>query len=410
MNSRQGSSSGQGRHGSTLSLGLNLLFAALLSYLPASLLSACTALPEPVRSEPPVVTVPHEPLAELPWINVHPARWYGNSQAACSITFDDGTLDQYLLSAPELEARGIRGTFFIITGPRAEGVWTDGKLERRLFSWDQVRDLHARGHEIASHTATHVDLKAHPQQAEAEIGMAHESLSRELSLPSHFSLGWPYWRSSPAANDQARRFHYAARAGGIQGISGLPGLGGSNGTVPDDYMRIGSRAILSTDTLAKLAPLFEEVHGNGGWFVPSFHGINDGLIQPMALGWEALNLETFRHLIDGLASYGFWFAPFGEVARYAIQRDMLELQIWQSEKGLRIHYSGKLDPAVFNHRLTLVIELPLAYRLKAIFDAETGKPLPFQPSRTASAVRYLVDLPPGDGTLHILACRDSLNL
>jgi peptidoglycan/xylan/chitin deacetylase (PgdA/CDA1 family) len=408
MTSRQESSSGYGRHGSALSLFLHLLVATLLVYVPALFLSACAAMPEPAPPEPPALALPPEPVAELPWINVQPARWYGNSQAACSITFDDGTLDQYLLAAPELEARGIRGTFFIITGPRAEGIWTDGKLERQLFSWDQVRDLHARGHEIASHTATHVDLKAYPQQAEAEIGMAYESLSRELSLFSHFSLGWPYWRSSPSANDQARKFHFAARAGGIQGSSGSPGLGGSNGTAPDDYMMIGSRAILSTDTLARLAPLFEEVHGNGGWFVPSFHGINDGLIPSMTLGWEALSLETYRELLDGLASYGFWFAPFGQVARYAIQRDMLELQIWQSEEGLRIHYSGKLDPAIFDHNLTLVIELPKGYRLGTIIDSGSGRLLSFQPGRSTSVRRYLMDLPPGDGTLHLLAYRESL--
>ncbi|MDX9959310.1 MAG: polysaccharide deacetylase family protein, partial [Spirochaetia bacterium] len=320
------------------------------------------------------------------------------------------TQDQYLHAAPELEARGIRGTYIIITGPREEGVWTDGTLDRQLFSWDQVRDLHARGHEIASHTATHVDLKAHPQQAEAEIAMAYENLSRELPRASHFSLGWPYWRSSPTASDQARRFHYAARAGGIQGISGSPGLGGPNGMAPVDYMMIGSRAILSTDNLARLAPLFEEVHGNGGWFVPSFHGINDGLIPSMALGWEALDLETFRELLDGLASYGFWFAPFGEVARYAMQRDTLELQIWQSKEGLRIHYSGRLDPAIFNHTLTLVIELPKGYLLQSVLDEESGKLLSFHVDGLSfsSTKSYLVELSPGNGTLLLQVNRQTL--
>ena len=39
------------------------------------------------------------PLVEE--ILLYPARWYGNRKAACSITFDDGTLDQFLLGAPE---------------------------------------------------------------------------------------------------------------------------------------------------------------------------------------------------------------------------------------------------------------------------------------------------------------------
>jgi len=352
--------------------------------------------------------VPYEPPEGLPWINAYPARWYADSQAACSITFDDGTLDQYLIAAPELDSRGIKGTFFIITGPRAEGVWQDGNLYRQLFNWDQTRDLHNRGHEIASHTANHMDLKAQPHLAETEIGKAYDSLRQELSMAYPFSLGWPYWRSSAVANEQARRFHYAARAGGIQGSSGSPGLGGANGKVLDDYMMIGSRAILSTDTMTKLTPVFDEVHANGGWLVPSFHGIDDGLVPAMALGWEALPLDTFRNLLDGLAGYGFWFAPFGEVARYAMQRDELKLEILRDGTRPRVRYSSRLDPSIFDHDLTLVIELPLAYHLDSVVDEESGELLSFQPDGQALARRYLVELPPGDGILLIQPYQESL--
>jgi peptidoglycan/xylan/chitin deacetylase (PgdA/CDA1 family) len=343
-----------------------------------------------------------------PWANAYPARWYGNSQAACSITFDDGTLDQYLLAAPELEARDMRGTFFIITGPRANGFWKDGNTNRLLFSWDQARELHDRGHEIASHTANHVDLRANPHLAEAEIGSAYKSLRQELSLSYLFSLGWPYWRSSPAASEQARRFHYAARAGGIHGATGSPHLAGVNGKSPVDYMMIGSRAILSTDTMAKLAPVFDEVHGNGGWLVPSFHGIDDGQIPNFALGWEALGLETFRSFLDGLSEYGFWFAPFGEVARYAMQRDGLRLETIQDDRELRIRYSSTLDPQIFSHNLTLVIELPLAYHLSRVVDEARGELLSFHQGEPGFIRHYLVELPAGDGSLLIQAYRESL--
>ncbi len=404
MTCGQGSASGlAGRRPATVH-ALAILLAAVL----AGFLSACAGLPKPEKPELPKIPVSPEQLVELPWIHAYPARWHGNSQAACSITFDDGTLDQYLLAAPELDARGIKGTFFIITGPREEGLWKDGTTDRQLFSWDQARDLQARGHEIASHTATHVDLKAHPHLAEAEIGKAYDSLRQELSLDKPFSLGWPYWRSSPAANEQARRFHYAGRAGGIQGSSGSPGLGGANGKALDDYMMIGSRAILSTETIAKLDPVFDEVYGNGGWFVPSFHGINDGLIPSTALGWEALELETFRSLLDGLAGYSFWLAPFGEVARYAMQRDELMLEILNDSAGLRIHYSSRLDPSIFNRSLTLVIELPFAYRLESIIEEDNGDLLAFQPDGQAFAKRYLVELPPGSGVLLVQVYRESL--
>jgi peptidoglycan/xylan/chitin deacetylase (PgdA/CDA1 family) len=390
------------RYGAALPhLALWILAAASLLYL----FSACASLPEPDRPVLPEIPGMKD---TLPWFSIYPARWYGNSQAACSITFDDGTLDQYLIAAPELDARDIKGTFFIITGPRADGYWQDGNTNRLLFSWDQARDLKNRGHEIASHTANHIDLRAHPQLAEIEIREAYETLRRELSLTYLFSLGWPYWRSSPTASEQARRFHYAARAGGIQGAAGSPQLGGAKGIVPEDYMMIGSRAILSTDTMAKLAPVFDEVHNHGGWLVPSFHGIDDGLIPTIGLGWEALRLETFQSLLDGLSGYGFWFAPFGTVAKYAMQREGMNLGIKQDGTSLILDYSSPLDPAIFNHKLTLVIELPLAFRLESVVDSQSGWPLSFQIEDPVFAKRYLVDLPPGAGTLLVTTCQEPL--
>ena len=66
------------------------------------------------------------------------------------LTFDDGVKDHLLVAAPELEKRGWRGVFCIIP------EWI-GKGENRL-TWDDVRELKRRGHEIANHTLSHADL------------------------------------------------------------------------------------------------------------------------------------------------------------------------------------------------------------------------------------------------------------
>ena len=349
-----------------------------------------------------------EILIDLPSIAVYPARWYKNYQAACSITFDDGTLDQFVVAAPELDARGIQGSFFIITGPRSEGVWKDGNLSRQLFSWDQARDLHSRGHEIASHTANHFDLRAYPNLAEEEIAKASETLSRELSIRAPFSFGWPYWRSSPEAAEQVRRYHYAARAGGIQAISEPSNPGTENSKTLTDSMRVGSRAILSTDTFASLAPEFEAVQINGGWLVPSFHGIDDGFIPSQALGWEALSLEVYREILDGLSAYNYWIAPFGTVARYAMQRDEVQLRLEQAGTELRIHYESRLDPSIFNHNLTLIIELPHEYRLSSPIEAREGAAPSPNYEYHAAAGFYLVELAPGSGVLILQVIRTTL--
>ena len=67
-----------------------------------------------------------------------------------TLTFDDGLKDHLRVAAPELEKRGWRGTFNIVTDLIGTG-------DTRL-TWDDVRELVRRGHEIATHTKTHANL------------------------------------------------------------------------------------------------------------------------------------------------------------------------------------------------------------------------------------------------------------
>ena len=68
------------------------------------------------------------------------------------LSFDDSIKDHLLIAAPMLEERGWRGLFCVVTD------WV-GKDKRKL-TWDDVRELVRRGHEVAAHTASHPNLVA----------------------------------------------------------------------------------------------------------------------------------------------------------------------------------------------------------------------------------------------------------
>ena len=61
------------------------------------------------------------------------------------LTFDDGS-KEHLFAASELEKRGWRGIFCIVT----DKIGKKGKL-----TWEDVREIHRRGHVVANHTKTH---------------------------------------------------------------------------------------------------------------------------------------------------------------------------------------------------------------------------------------------------------------
>lgn len=66
-----------------------------------------------------------------------------------ALTFDDGSKDHIEIAAPMLEERGWRGTFNLIT----DRIGDKGHL-----SWDDVKELICRGHEVVTHTKTHPNL------------------------------------------------------------------------------------------------------------------------------------------------------------------------------------------------------------------------------------------------------------
>lgn len=83
--------------------------------------------------------------------------WPGGAKAAVVLTYDDA-MDTHLdHAAPDLDAAGLRGTFFV-PGHSAS-------LARRLPEW---RALGLRGHELANHAIFHPCLRRPPGLAERE--------------------------------------------------------------------------------------------------------------------------------------------------------------------------------------------------------------------------------------------------
>jgi len=109
----------------------------------------------------------------------------GTLAPSLTITFDDGYWGNATIAAPILERHGLRGCFFLTTDFIGSDYipWWDKqqRIQTRWMSWDQARALRDAGHEIGSHTQTHVDLGTVPTEvAIHEVGGGNERLTREL--------------------------------------------------------------------------------------------------------------------------------------------------------------------------------------------------------------------------------------
>jgi peptidoglycan/xylan/chitin deacetylase (PgdA/CDA1 family) len=111
------------------------------------------------------------------------------------ITFDDGYTDGYQDAAPIIERHGFRGTFFIVGSRVDASPW--------YLNSEQLADLATRGHEIANHTWSHVDLTTLSlADATAQIVRTEDLVATVTGL-SPVSLAYPYGPANATAEAAA---------------------------------------------------------------------------------------------------------------------------------------------------------------------------------------------------------------
>jgi peptidoglycan/xylan/chitin deacetylase (PgdA/CDA1 family) len=159
------------------------------------------------------------------------------------VTFDDADADQYTSAAPILENLGMRGTFFVTTGDQ-DTVFTPGHM-----TWDEIRDLVARGHAIGNHTETHLSLnKQSPDVINQQIEGAEVIIQTQLGYRPR-TFAYPYGRYNALVIAQV------ASSGFDLAFTVHSGAKESNDD-PYESKRIGVESTWSgADVLSQMAPV-----------------------------------------------------------------------------------------------------------------------------------------------------------
>ena len=115
-----------------------------------------------------------------------------------AITFDDGYLDNFVNAGPVLDALSLPATFFVVSQWIGTDAWPWWDRERGVrhawMTWDQVRNLSARGFEIGAHTRTHADLgRIEGAAAHDEILGGRTEIERQLDRRIDL-FAYPYGR------------------------------------------------------------------------------------------------------------------------------------------------------------------------------------------------------------------------
>ena len=217
-----------------------------------------------------------------------------------SLTFDDGTADQYLVR-PLLAAAGLRATFYVNSSTVGSSA--------AFLSWEELCGLAADGHEIGGHTLDHVDLTAvDAGEAARQVAQDRDALASRGFAVTGFA--YPFGARSESVESIVRDCGYrsARRSWGLCAAGTKP-TGCAEPiaeTVPpkDSWAVRSIPSIRTSNTLAELQGVVTRAEDAGGGWVPLvFHRVSDeGGEGGYSVG--PATLAAFAEWLAGRASQG----------------------------------------------------------------------------------------------------------
>ena len=202
---------------------------------------------------------PTEPLAEL-------AQWPGGAAGGVSLTFDDGSSNQFRYGKKLLEKYGMRGTFFVVTSWTGHSPLVTGEIEgliTRRLSIPEIRELHRAGHEIGSHGHEHRPLNSSVTERWMISTLSEsQTLISEWTGESPISFAYPYSALTAAGTETLVNlgFQFGRYSGNR-----------SNDPTAASYMELYSHVLIDDQDPdpASLVRLLDE--NRGRWTILQYH-------------------------------------------------------------------------------------------------------------------------------------------
>ncbi|MCY1047039.1 polysaccharide deacetylase family protein [Corallococcus sp. bb12-1] len=227
-------------------------------------------------------------------------------QVIVSLNFDDGLASQ-TLGAASLEARGMKGTFFVHSAKMGQS----GRL-----TLAQVRALRDAGHEIGGHTLTH----PHLTEFSADEQRKEICNDRVALLNAGFrvtSFAYPFGDKDATTRQIVMNCNYnsARESGGLRTATGGSGSPYAEPVPPADPYAIRTHgSVQSTTTLTDLKNYVLRAEESGGGWVPIvFHHICGPCNPPQTYSIAPATLTAFVDWLATRASRGTTVATMDAV-------------------------------------------------------------------------------------------------
>ncbi|MBN1577375.1 MAG: polysaccharide deacetylase family protein [Chitinispirillaceae bacterium] len=255
--------------------------------------------------------------------------WGNFCLGAFSHTFDDNTANQTKVAQPLFDAKGFHMTLFTVTG--------SGKFP---VSWDNMKNAFAKGHEIASHSATH-----QVPMSTAELSPSQKTIRENVPGEKCVSLAYP--NCSYISESEVRKYYIAGRVCDNKIVDSTP----SNFYQISSFLSGGGNLSGASAFNAKA----DEAVSKHGWCVLLHHGVGKGDYLAYT---EVADIEGNLDYLDKNRDK-IWVESFGNVARYIKERNAAKITVTSSsDESITIQVADNLDDSIFNYPLSIRCELP----------------------------------------------------
>jgi peptidoglycan/xylan/chitin deacetylase (PgdA/CDA1 family) len=209
------------------------------------------------------------------------------THGAVTLTFDDGggavnTPDrfdtQYYVAWPLMKAKGIVGTFYVITGQLSSA------------DFQIMHDLQNNGNEIASHSVTHPMFSyLTEEEIREECSQSKQTLQSNGFTVNNFA--YPYGDSNPSIDAIVSQYYRSGRYG--YGYMNFP---------VTTFQIISHGAWGDENDIGSLESQVDYAYANNKWLILMFHDISG---DPSEIGLpENVTPEDFGALLDYIQARG----------------------------------------------------------------------------------------------------------
>src|SRR3990172_828014 len=257
--------------------------------------------------------------------------WPENRKGAVSLAFDDGCQSHVSLGIPALNARGFKGSFFLVID----------SIDGYSPSWASWINAANAGHEIGSHTISHPYLTSlSSSEVQNELSGSKAAIDAQIHSQQCLTFAYPYGAVSGSVASAAQSIYMASR-----GIS--CGLNSD----PIDFSNVKACSPDDGDDIYAQADAAEQQQK---WLVAFIHSLDGGWDC-----WGNWEIDMFTTYLDYLKTKNLWVGTFGAAAKYIKERTSATLSLLSSSSDqMVLNLADTLDDAIYDQPLTIRSEVP----------------------------------------------------